>query len=889
MYQVLIDFGSGAVDYTAYLEGRCPVRRRRAVHNNLKPVISTCKFAFKRSAALVNAFLGASTDPEVTVLMDGGAYFKGTARRTVKVAVGAMAIDALEVECVGPLYRLEGRRCSSSYVWSSYQISNPSNKAASILHQLFYLAGFSDAELNFSAISITVDKFVIDSANTPTYRSLIEGVLRDAVYTVMEGRDGVLSLYDLAPASITPTLTLSSGAGGNIADGYQISRNEMASEAVDVTYWTRELKEDAVVYEDTTGGNSTTPCNIPLGAGEYYPDGAESGESVRAVFQITDREIIDVANAALDWHGNGDVVLQDSTVDGKGMMLRFYSATGGATIDRLRITGDATLKADKCKVEREIIAGTEDREELESEIITSKTDAERVANGRALWHQYGQWRHEFRRVTRDNTWSADTLIPSETLYPAEDLYPWGDVPAPGEYATLSETQILGASQTLRVLEVTDGSDPRAFSMICEGVGEYTASTLSQEITARPKPEEPAPKSFLPKFLGNFTTDPATANEGDTYYNTATLLLMIYSSGAWVQAVASPITTAQTYAPKYLGRYSAAHPASYNAGDWWLVYDTDDTPIQRGVWYSNSGTPTRITTSSSADLQGKMVLALADIAWAEKNSFGTSTDYGFNTFFQAIAAVTAFFGDLFAQNITMGSSGYLKSNNYAESGGFATAGVKIDAATGLVNAYGAKLRNADIAGAIAASSGSIGSFSIGTYLNSGSKSTYDDNVAGVHAGSDGIGLGSKFKVNDKGEVDATQVKANLTGSVNGYVIDDDSTPYYTFSTTGSTAVVIKKPVSCILRYNSNGSGDGGYGKVSIAYDSGNYDLANTGTTTGDSRVAVVLNPGNYTLSSTHLSGETGTAYLYLIGVFGETSTTFTESNPYGTSGTSRSIG
>ena len=63
-------------------------------------------------------------------------------------------------------------------------------------------------------------------------------------------------------------------------------------------------------------------------------------------------------------------------------------------------------------------------------------------------------------------------------------------------------------------------------------------------------------------------------------------------------------------------------------------------------------------------------------------------------------------------------------------------------------------SATITGAITASTGSVGSFTIGTYLNSGSKATYNDNVAGVHIGSDGIGLGSAFTVSAAGALAAT---------------------------------------------------------------------------------------------------------------------------------------
>jgi len=106
-----------------------------------------------------------------------------------------------------------------------------------------------------------------------------------------------------------------------------------------------------------------------------------------------------------------------------------------------------------------------------------------------------------------------------------------------------------------------------------------------------------------------------------------------------------------YAPKNLGRYLAAHPTSYNNGDWWTVYDTDDSPITRGVYYSDAGTPTRITTASAANLVAHLGSAMADIAWAEEQgTYGTSSDYGIDTLFTSLGAVTAFFTSIFAQDI-----------------------------------------------------------------------------------------------------------------------------------------------------------------------------------------------------------------------------------------------
>lgn len=152
-------------------------------------------------------------------------------------------------------------------------------------------------------------------------------------------------------------------------------------------------------------------------------------------------------------------------------------------------------------------------------------------------------------------------------------------------------------------------------------------------------------------------------------------------------------------PKNLGRYEAAHPATHNPGDWWTVYDTDDDPIERGIWYDNAGTPTRISAVSGetgyttdAALLAKLASCMADVAWCEKNSYGVAADYGIAMFFESFGAVTAFIQNLFAQNIILGESGYLKSHDYAESGGSPTAGFMLDVANQIIKAYGTNFVN-----------------------------------------------------------------------------------------------------------------------------------------------------------------------------------------------------
>jgi len=639
MYTVLVDFGAGNVDISAYLVGRYPIKRTRSLHNGLKPVIGTCEFLINRSTDIINDFLTASTDPEVTILKDGAAYFKGTVRRTVKVSVGQLRVDALRCQCVDVLYRMDSRKIRTSFVWSNYKISDPSTKTASILHQLFYLAGYADAELNFTEIDVTVDKFALDGTDKAIdCRKAIEDVLRDVVYTLRPTESGVIELFNLYPASYTATETLLTGTGGNIAEGYDVERDEYKAEAVDVTYWTHDTIADAVVFEDTTGATAALPCSIPVAAGAYYPDGADATTSIRCVFKLQDYDIVAVDSPAIVWAHTGDVTKAVETIDGLGMLVKFSSATGGV-ITKFQIVGDATVKLDKCKAEAEIVASSDEREDLTSEIIYTKTDAARIANGRAAWHKNATFKYRFSKITL-SAMSDETLYPALDLYPDTTLYPWGDVMRPGQIVTLSDAALLGASSTLRVIEVIDGGDPKTFAIVCEGVGDYTASaTYGAPALSLPKIARKYPAT-IPLAADPLGASPDTADfvgqygvYGGTRY-ACTALPDTWERDDAGQTAAEVIAAVPSYSPQYLGAWKDTSPVSAaKEGDVYLRYSETpntvdpptlaDPPDYRGVFkYSGSAW---VWTTDPAD----MFKAIRDIVDICKllNAAGTAALYG----------------------------------------------------------------------------------------------------------------------------------------------------------------------------------------------------------------------------------------------------------------------
>jgi len=95
--------------------------------------------------------------------------------------------------------------------------------------------------------------------------------------------------------------------------------------------------------------------------------------------------------------------------------------------------------------------------------------------------------------------------------------------------------------------------------------------------------------------------------------------------------------------------------------------------------------------------------------------------------------------------------------------------------------------------IAASGGTVGGFTIATHLYTGSKTAYNDNLAGVHIGTDGIGIKDTFKVSAAGVL--TCSGATIRGTL---VADDVTTGTMNFSRISAASVEI---ISTMMGTNS----------------------------------------------------------------------------------------
>jgi hypothetical protein len=136
-----------------------------------------------------------------------------------------------------------------------------------------------------------------------------------------------------------------------------------------------------------------------------------------------------------------------------------------------------------------------------------------------------------------------------------------------------------------------------------------------------------------------------------------------------------------------------------------------------------------------------------------------------------------------EGVTVGSSSFVRSPgmSYAAGNGFwfgndaGSYKMRVGSTTNYVRWDGTS--TLEIAGRITANSGTIGSFNIGTYLYTGSKTAFNDANTGVHIGGDGIGLGPypTFSVSSTGFLTSTAGTIGVF-NINSHLYTGSKTAY-----------------------------------------------------------------------------------------------------------------
>jgi len=457
------DFGSGYSDITQYTTGA--VSKYHILHKDLKAVLDTCTFQiFDKSVA--NQFNTATSDINVRITKDSVIWFRGIARPNYQTIVFA-DMQAFRIEVVELGYLLN-KKINSNIKYANYTLCDPANKSTSLLHQLFYLAGISDTDINFTAINKVIDYFVVEASDKVSYIDKIRELLWEYGYTFYFDPVNGFQIFDLFPTSISATAI----DDKSLYDSLTYRRVEESYEMVRVSLSPHITKTNIIVYSNNEGADSDHKCNITLAAGEYYPANSNLYDTYLTYkMQDDGYDIIVVNNAVLDIEQSG-VTTNEFTPYYKKAKIQLYSS-GGGSITKLDIVGDAVLKdkLNRIIVVKEIVPGTEKIYDYECKYLQDKTDGDRLASGLADWYRYNDYTYEF------------------VGYGFEV----------GGYYELTEN-VMGFVTKIRVVQITENQEG-VQKIVAEGIDNYslTGTTVEQSGTNSNTPPEKQYEQASPTY------------------------------------------------------------------------------------------------------------------------------------------------------------------------------------------------------------------------------------------------------------------------------------------------------------------------------------------------------------------------------------------------------
>lgn len=700
---VVLTFNSTAYDVSNYVM-RHSIEVDEYLFNadNLRPNTNSAKLRLSRGCPYIDELFAWTGDVAIVITNDGTTVFTGYLTDNYSLKISSRGASDIELTAEDPgIKKLKTTWASTGGIvtnFSGKKVCDPADTANSFVHILAALAGVTVASTPPTISDLLY--FSIRDADTPTYWDILDGVLSEYLHTFYFNAAGKLALFALAGLTGTPSQLVESSSTILSKEmngaGIEVNKRLIQYKEVVVSFKEVETISSIMVYQDATG-QAATDCLIPLTAGSYYPKACDADTYSYVDYKLADgREVLSVGSITEDITVDSGITYSVTNL-GKSAQVRFYNPTGGTLyIRRLRVTGNNVIakKADsKCT---SIGATGGKKLEATANYITATGDAKEYANLLRYFYANSGATYSFRAY-------HGNLYPSAALYPSTTLYPMGDLIVLGELVRLYDPIWTGLDVNCAIYRKSYIVGKAGAQYGAVGIGTITLSDAVSRYPVQPPMSPPVtPIPEIRNTLKTLTTLSDTVDftgqygiyNGTRYIGTTPTTWTRADAG---QTEAEVQTIAGTYAPRYLGK-SNTNPSGAHNGDWYLK-----NAATYGI-YAYTTSWARETTPSTEHIAA----AWPDIMTAVNAGEGTVTDYcgsGVN-FIDVLGANVAFINKLFAQDIVLGATGYIKSNNYAESGGYATAGVKIDAATGVVNSYGGKFKSVDVSGTVTASSGSI---------------------------------------------------------------------------------------------------------------------------------------------------------------------------------------
>ncbi len=433
-----VDFGSGESNISDYIISSSFKRTLQLCNEELCYVVNKCSFEIKGSTTLKLQIMN-SDDTTIRITEDDGtAYFKGKVRGTFETKISSQ-VGNLKVELVDNLDDITAT-VETVDIWSGYKICDSSNTSASILHQLFYLAGYSSSDLSLVDVDVTIPYFYLEEDTAVI--DIISDLTFQYGQVINCELDGTFKNYSIYYDDLTTSSYLNNT---NIYGELGIKKVEEKYKSVKVIWNPIEYAADKVVFSDITNGTTLLQCNIELEPSQYYQDDDE----IFANYTYNDEELVYVENASLDISCDADISYSITEAPkGAYLSIQNTNSTINENITKLDITGDVYYKGAQHTEYSSNISDTKDIEEIEASYIFEEAYAQNLASYHAVYYKYSDFKYTAK---------------------SKDYYPIGTL------VLINETAFTNLDVTGFVSQIVD-----------DGTGYYTYTIYSvSEFSAQP--------------------------------------------------------------------------------------------------------------------------------------------------------------------------------------------------------------------------------------------------------------------------------------------------------------------------------------------------------------------------------------------------------------------
>lgn len=471
------------------------IRRTRKYHDKLRATTNTLRFSLNgKDANLVNAFLASDSEIAVKAYSDATGvepqvlpYFTGYIKTSYSTKARAK-LEGLPLEVVDYNFQLK-QKTRGSGAWQDYKVCDPSNPATSIIHSLIAsLIGGDGTALIDPTFSIPSVVPWFTYGEDDTFDDLIAALLYEYGYTYYFDEDGILTGGKFVPDTLSGSHTVLDNS--NMLTELQVKRKEEEKKGAVVDWEEVKTDSDVIVFQDTTGGNETLSCSIPISPSGFYPEGATLTKGVLCKFQYKG-DVITVNSPELQTTPSLSSEVKILSLGNTEAELSIQAGGSGMTLTRLQVRGDCVYRQGQHQHTATIADSRSDTfVEYKAKYITGDTEADYLASVITQYYRY-----------------ADYVYGIESR---EEL-------SPGEIVEINENVVLGIADNTfaQVIAIQDSGRGR-FTYTLEGVSEYKPEELDIAVdiinTQPPLPPGTIPAGEIPDFSSVPTWDSIAADE-----------------------------------------------------------------------------------------------------------------------------------------------------------------------------------------------------------------------------------------------------------------------------------------------------------------------------------------------------------------------------------------